>query len=259
MVFSGKEAPRFTSPYNNPLVVEMKIASAIIRRILIGIGSSIDIITWDCLKKLTHPGRDIIPLKVNPTKMICLPIRFGDKLKSRNLEVDFLVIDVPMAYNVILRRPNLHKVKAVIAPYLLQLQFEADDGSIGEMHGDQQTAWECYLVNIRPLIERTKEQGPDGSSQADKRIRARPATMVVEALVIHTFILAEPSRPRPEAAGDVEQVSLEEERLECIVQLGRGMTALDRQSLLSLLQEYKDVFAFGLEEMLGITPTVMEH
>jgi len=37
------------------------------------------------------------------------------------------------------------------------------------------------------------------------------------------------------------------------------MTADDRLSLLSLLQEYRHVFAFGPEEMLGIAPTVMEH
>jgi len=37
------------------------------------------------------------------------------------------------------------------------------------------------------------------------------------------------------------------------------MTDLDRKSLLSLLQEYKDVFAFGPEEMLDISPTVMGH
>ncbi|KAJ8426885.1 hypothetical protein Cgig2_002733 [Carnegiea gigantea] len=104
MVFSRKEAPRFASPHNDPLVVEMKIASAIL----------LDIITWDFLKKLTYPGRDIVSLvhpilgfcgqEVNPTRMIHLPVRFGDKLKSKNLEVDFLVVDVPMAYNVILGR-----------------------------------------------------------------------------------------------------------------------------------------------------------
>ena len=56
MVFGGREAPRFASPHNDPLVVKMKIASTIIRRILINTRSSMDIITWDYLKKLTHPG-----------------------------------------------------------------------------------------------------------------------------------------------------------------------------------------------------------
>ncbi|KAJ8428789.1 hypothetical protein Cgig2_009974 [Carnegiea gigantea] len=41
--------------------------------------------------------------------MIRLPICFGDKLKSKNLEVNFLVVDVPTTYNVILGHPTLHK------------------------------------------------------------------------------------------------------------------------------------------------------
>jgi len=45
MVFGGKEAPRFASPHNDLLVIEMIIASAIIRRILIDTESSVNIIT----------------------------------------------------------------------------------------------------------------------------------------------------------------------------------------------------------------------
>jgi len=87
----------------------MKVASAIIRRILINIGSSMDIITWDCLKKLTYPGRDIVPLvhpilgfggqEVNLTGVTGLLLRFGDKIREK---MDFLVVDVPTAYNIIL-------------------------------------------------------------------------------------------------------------------------------------------------------------
>ncbi|KAJ8426263.1 hypothetical protein Cgig2_030557 [Carnegiea gigantea] len=40
---------------------------------------------------------------------------------------------VPMAYNIILQRPTLYKVKAVIASYLLQLQFKVDDGCVGKL------------------------------------------------------------------------------------------------------------------------------
>ncbi|KAJ8429946.1 hypothetical protein Cgig2_003514 [Carnegiea gigantea] len=66
--------------------------------------------------------------EVNPTEMIRLPLRFGDKMKARNLEV-----------------------KTVITPCLLQLHFEADDGSVRVSQGDQCTARECYLVSIHPL------------------------------------------------------------------------------------------------------------
>ena len=37
------------------------------------------------------------------------------------------------------------------------------------------------------------------------------------------------------------------------------MTAPNRQTLLSLLREFKDVFEFEPKEMSGITPTVMAH
>ena len=150
MVFGEGEGPSFTYPHNDPLVAEMKVASSIVRRILIDTGSSVNIITWDCLKKLKYRGGEIVPLvhhilrlggqEVNPTGMIRLPLHFGDKAKSRTLGVDFLVVNVPIAYNVILGRPTLYKVKAVITPYLLQLQFETDDGTVGTMQGDQRTA-----------------------------------------------------------------------------------------------------------------------
>ncbi|KAJ8422388.1 LOW QUALITY PROTEIN: hypothetical protein Cgig2_024806 [Carnegiea gigantea] len=65
------------------------------------------------------PGRDTVPLvhpilgfgrqEVNPTGMIRLPIHFGDKFKAKNLEVDFLVVDVRTTYNVILGHPAPHK------------------------------------------------------------------------------------------------------------------------------------------------------
>jgi len=269
MVFGGKDAPRFASPHNDPLVVEMKVASAIVRRILVDTGSSVDIITWDCLKKLAHPGRNVIPMvnpilgfggqEVHPLGTIRLPVRFGCKTKFKSLEIDFLVVDVPMAYNVILGRPTLHRVRAVVAPYLLQLQFETDDGGVGELRGDQRTARECYLVSIKPLLERTRECEAPGLHPAEKRAKAGPPALVPEALVIHSLTSSEPPRPRPEAADAVEHLTLEEGRPDRTVQLGRDIAANDRQSLASLLRSYKDVFAFGSEEMPGIAPTVMEH
>jgi len=95
-----------------PLIVELKVANALIRRILIGTEGSIDVITLNYLKRFKHPRREIFPLvhpilgfggwEVNPTGVIRLSVRFGDRPKARNLEVDFLVIDVPTVCTVIL-------------------------------------------------------------------------------------------------------------------------------------------------------------
>ena len=59
-----------------------------------------------------------------------LSVSVGDKDNSRTVDVNFLVMDIPMAYNVILGRPTLSTIKAVIAPYLLLMQFELDDGRV---------------------------------------------------------------------------------------------------------------------------------
>ncbi|KAJ8426920.1 hypothetical protein Cgig2_010438 [Carnegiea gigantea] len=74
--------------------------------------------------------------------MISFPLSFGDKAKERTLEVNFLVIDVPTAYNVILGRPTLHKVKAVITPYLLQLLPKTK----------KKTQLGAYTSNVRVLV-----------------------------------------------------------------------------------------------------------
>ncbi|KAJ8425512.1 hypothetical protein Cgig2_024223 [Carnegiea gigantea] len=161
----------------------MKVANAIVRRILIETRSSVDIITWDCVKKMKYLGMEIVPLvhpilgvkgqEVKPMGMIHLPLRFGDKAKVRTLEVDFLVVDVPIAYSIILGRPTLHKIKAIIAPYLLQLQFEADDGSVGTKPGDQQTTQECYLISIHPSLLCGRHPVPK-SLRAPERTRHSP-------------------------------------------------------------------------------------
>ncbi|KAJ8435905.1 hypothetical protein Cgig2_010024 [Carnegiea gigantea] len=155
----------------------MKVVSAIAWRILVDTGSSADIITWDCLKKLKYSRRKIVSLvhpivgfggqEVYPTGMIHIPLRFADKAKARTLEVDFLVVDAPVSYRRHPRQPTLHKIKAVIAPYLLQLQLEASGGSVGIMQGDQWPARECYLVSICPLKE-YKNQWPERKTKNSK-------------------------------------------------------------------------------------------
>ena len=68
-------------------------------------------------------------------------------------------MDLPSAYNVILGRPTLHQVKAVLALYLLWIQYKSDDCIMGKLFGDQCTTCKCYLVRIKPLAgpERVEE------------------------------------------------------------------------------------------------------
>jgi len=99
-----------------------------------------------------------------------LAVRIGEKHNSRTVDVTFLVVDVPMAYNVIIGRPTLSAVKAAIAPYLLLMQFELDDGRVGKLFGNQRMACECYYVSPKSLGVRGEPPVAE-SSRPSKSIR----------------------------------------------------------------------------------------
>jgi len=153
MTFGPKDMHPLQAPHNDPLVVQLKIDTAMVRRVLVDTGSSVDIITMECFKKLQYSEEDLgatgTPLvrfggqPTYPVGMKRLSVRIGEKDNSRTVNVKFLVVDVLMAYNVIIWSPTLSMVKAVIAPYLLLMQFEMDDGRVGKLFGDQRMAHEC--------------------------------------------------------------------------------------------------------------------
>ena len=129
VTFSPEDMRPLQAPHNDPLLVQLKIATAMVRQILVDIGSSMDVIMLECFKKLQYTEKDLeavgMPLvgfgvhTTYPVGMKKLPVRIGKKDNSRTVDVNFLVVDIPMAYNVILGRPTLSAIKAVIAPYLL--------------------------------------------------------------------------------------------------------------------------------------------
>ncbi|KAJ8449200.1 LOW QUALITY PROTEIN: hypothetical protein Cgig2_027202 [Carnegiea gigantea] len=115
MVFGGKEAPQCASLHNDPLVVEMK---------------------------LVHPGCDIIAPYLGlwwaggeSHGMIQLPVHFGSKLWSKNLEVDFLVIDAPTAYNMILGCPSRGGLHIGLSTVLVTLLLRSPGLSIQGVSG----------------------------------------------------------------------------------------------------------------------------
>jgi len=129
MTFGPEDMSPLQAPHNDPLVVQLKIDTAMVRRVLVDMGRSVDIITMECFKKLQSSEEDLeatgTPLNgfrgqpTYPVGMKRLSVRIGEKDNSRTVNVNFLVVDVPMAYNIIIGHLTLSLVKAVIAPYLL--------------------------------------------------------------------------------------------------------------------------------------------
>ena len=54
VMISDKDRGNVRTPHDDPLVVEMKVANMKVKRILIDTGSSSDIISYGCLRKLKY-------------------------------------------------------------------------------------------------------------------------------------------------------------------------------------------------------------
>ena len=64
--------------------------------------------------------------------------------------VNFLVLDSPSAYNIILGWPVLNTLSGVLSTYHLILHYHFSTPSrIGEIQGDQVATRECYVASMR--------------------------------------------------------------------------------------------------------------
>lgn len=79
--------------------------------------------------------------------MVQLRVAFGTQPKVVEVMVDFLVVDAPSAYNVILGSGTLNRIGAIVSSPHLKIKFYTSY-RIGEECGQQKVAWECYLTSI---------------------------------------------------------------------------------------------------------------
>ena len=73
----------------------------------------------------------------------------GETPLQLNLMIEFVIVDTPSAYNVILGRPFLAKIRGVLSIYHNVLKFLVGTQG-GQVRGDQQVARNCYMVSANP-------------------------------------------------------------------------------------------------------------
>ena len=101
----------------------------------------------DKLRPMKAPLVGFISDKVCPIGIITLPITVRTYLKTFSKTVDFLVVNCPSAYNAIIGRLTLNRLRAVTSTYHLLIKFPTEHG-IGEVRGDQIAAREYYLASL---------------------------------------------------------------------------------------------------------------
>jgi hypothetical protein len=237
ITFTKEDARQVFHPHDDALVVSLEIAGYSTRRVLIDNKSSADIIYLTAFQQMKIDKDQLRPIEtllvgfrgtsVYPLGVISLQITASTYPKQATKKVEFLVVDCPSAYNVIIRRPTLNHLRAVTSTYHLLVHFPTDNG-VGEMKGDQAIARECYLTSVS--TEQT-----------------------------HQTLIVEERRNFAEPTEELEEVELIEGDEKKITKIGTANPEKIRDSIVEFLRENTDVFAWCHEDMHGISTKVIVH
>ena len=81
--------------------------------------------------------------RLYPNGIVTLTVTVGAYPKQLTRQLDFLVVDCPSSYHVIIGRPTLNRWKSATSTYCLKVKFPTENG-VSEVKVDQVLARECY-------------------------------------------------------------------------------------------------------------------
>ena len=233
MSFNKANARGVKQPHNDLLVIMLNIEGFNAKRILIDNGSSVDIIYLSAFQQLKLDPKRLCPFesplvnfngdRVYPKGIVTLTVTVGTQPRQLTRQLDFLVVDCPSSYNVIIRRPTLNRWKAVTSTYCLKVKFPIENG-VGEVRRNQILVRECYQA-------------------------------VLATRKNHTWIIGEEENK----VEVLETVALVKDGTTKTTRIGTTLSPEMRTRLIEFLKENLDVFAWSHEDMTGISPKIIQH
>jgi len=132
-------------------------------------------ISKDCLKPVQSPLFSFTRESVPIIGAVQLAITLGAESQSITRIANFMVVDTSSsAYNVILGCSLLNNMRAIISTRYLLIKFPTDHG-IGQVHGDQKKARNCYVSPIKSQTQKETlsiVEQPINKSQLVKKVEA---------------------------------------------------------------------------------------
>ena len=157
IIFSERDGRGIRQPHDNPLVIMLRVEKFNIHWVLINNGSSADIIYLHAfqqmkmdkkrIKHFTSPLVSFTGDRIILRAIVTLIGIAGTYPVQVTKEIDFLIVDYPSTYNIILGRLALKRLKAASSTYYLKVKFPITHG-VGEINGDQVLAREYYQATL---------------------------------------------------------------------------------------------------------------
>ncbi|XP_072087342.1 uncharacterized protein [Arachis hypogaea] len=238
---------------DDPVVISIHMGELTVKKVLLDPGSSADVFFYSTFKKMHFSDNALQPSpgelvgfsgeKVSVSGYIWLRTTIGEPPNSKTLDIQFLVVDCPSPYNIILGRPSLNAFGAIVSTVHLCVKFSLQGNTVGTVYADHKEARQCYNASLKTV---KKEETP--------RIHT-----VYNSEHIPTLAELDPrnddSRPTP--TDDLEQVKIGYD--EKFTNIGSAFIAGRRTDLITMLQDNADLFAWTPADMPGIDPNFICH
>ncbi|WCJ35536.1 Pro-Pol polyprotein [Euphorbia peplus] len=229
----GSLKGRPSDPHDDALVIDMQVEGFTVRRTLLDTGSSVNIITRKAFEalgldqgRLTPSTSPLVGISGHPVLLLGetqLEVEIGNTTSKWRTITDFLVIDTPIAYNVIIGRPLISGSRGAISLYYLAWMIPTERGMAVAL-GSQSVARHTYMTSLE--------------------------------IVPQENVLVEEVKERGEPVDAIEAVTLEKGK---VVQVSAELRENSKKTVIAALEGNKDVFAWASADIIGVSREVMEH
>jgi len=159
LVFTRADLRDVVPHDNDPVVISVVTAGRTVHRVLVDQGSSADDMFWSTLNKLqlspdllrSYTGC-LYGFADNPIE-VCgyleLRTTFTNGAASRTESIRYLVVNANSAYNILLGRPALNRLRAVSSTRHMKMKLPDLSGEVIVIRSDQEEARKCYENSLK--------------------------------------------------------------------------------------------------------------
>ncbi|XP_015943915.1 uncharacterized protein LOC107469038 [Arachis duranensis] len=231
---------------NPPMVITAEVGTGLVKRILVDTGADSNIMFRNVFDALGLRDTDLKTHQhgvvglgdhfIKPDGIISLSVSIGRGPERRTIMAEFVVLRDSTAYNIIKGKETINELEAIIYTKLLVMKFVPDNGSIGSIKGDLETAVACDNANLS-LRKKSKEVARVFLADLDARVE---------------------DKPRPEPEGDLEKIKVSDSEAKFTF-VNRNLPHELKEPLVELIRKNGDLFVWTPADMPGIDKVMSHH
>jgi len=288
---------------NDPVVISVVTVGSKVHRVLLDQGSSADVMFWSTFNKLQLSFDLLRPYtgclygfgenQVEVRGYLELRTTFTDGTTSRTKNIWYLVVNANSAYNILLGRPALNRLKAVASTRHMKMKLPDLSGKVIVIKSDQEEARKCYENSLKtkrgvfmvlektPISDMPMEVEPleEATSAESTPVEAPHAEATPKEDAPMEEALEEATPEAPDGATFIEEDHRNESRAENVwdrrpqavdnvverqirgkmFKLGRLLSLEEQEEVAVVISHHLDAFAWTASDMPGNDPNFLCH